>query len=237
MEAAHALLDELKAEPRPETLAVAKAQVDSTAAALKTAQDTADKQERSFATDPKSVSKDALDTARNAAKTAEANLAVEQRQYDLTKAGAWTYDVQNQERQFTALTKSYLAGKALLDKYTVKAPVDGVVLSIAASAGSYVSPQGAYGTYTEGYSPLVVMGAPQTTLEVRAYVDEILVHRLPDAAKMKAEMFVQGTDIHLPLDLRTHSALRLAQDRTVGRARRARRCARPAGNLPLQQAH
>ena len=48
--------------------------------------------------------------------------------------------------------------QALLDKYTIRAPVDGVVLSINGRVGSYISPQGAYNTYTQGFDPILVMG-------------------------------------------------------------------------------
>ncbi|MGA2343389.1 MAG: HlyD family efflux transporter periplasmic adaptor subunit, partial [Steroidobacteraceae bacterium] len=120
-------------------------------------------------------------------------------QYELTKAGAWVYDIQNQQRQYTALSKAYAASAALLAKYTIRAPSDGVVLSVQTGVGSYVSPQGAYDSYTQGYDPLIVMAAPQQHLQVRAYVDEILVHRLPAPEKMKAEMYIRGTDTHLPL--------------------------------------
>ncbi len=98
-EAAKALLEELKAEPRKETLDVAAAQVVSAEATLKTAQDTLQKDQTAYQMDPRSVSKDALDSAANAVAVANANLDVARRQYDLTKAGAWTYDIQNQERQ------------------------------------------------------------------------------------------------------------------------------------------
>jgi HlyD family secretion protein len=43
------------------------------------------------------------------------------------------------------------------------------------------------------------MGLPQSHLQVRAYIDEILVHELPDPSKMKAEMFIRGTNDHVPL--------------------------------------
>jgi HlyD family secretion protein len=62
-----------------------------------------------------------------------------------------------------------------------------------------VSTQGAYNSYTQGFDPLITMGRQQNHLQVRTYVDEILIHRLPDPKKMKAEMFIRGTDIHLPL--------------------------------------
>jgi HlyD family secretion protein len=198
-EAAAAMLRELKAQPRRESLAVARAQVENAKATLKSAQDPLAKQANSYDIDPRSISEDALDNARNAARIAATNLEVVQKQYELTKAGAWTYDVQNQERTYTALWKSYLSSAALLAKYTLCAPADGVVLAVRSSVGSYVSAQGAYDSYTQGFGPLLVMGHTQTHLQVRAYVDEILVHELPDPSRIKAEMFIRGTTDHLPL--------------------------------------
>jgi HlyD family secretion protein len=165
MEAARSLLDELKAEPRPEALDVAQAQVENARAGLKNAQDQLDKDERSYKLDPRSVSLDTLDNARNADNMAATNLKVAQKQYDLTKAGAWSYDIANQQNQYEALAKATAAAEALLAKYTLRAPSDGVVLSLQAAVGTYVAPQGAYETYTQAYDPLIVMGAPQTTLQ------------------------------------------------------------------------
>jgi HlyD family secretion protein len=88
-EAALALLQEFKAQPRSEVLAVAKAQVDLAAAGLKSASDQYEKQRKSYEMDPKSVIKDVLDNAENAFKVAKANLEVVTKQYELTKAGAW----------------------------------------------------------------------------------------------------------------------------------------------------
>jgi HlyD family secretion protein len=199
-EAALALLEELKAQPRAENVAVAKAQVEFASASLKSAQDQWSKQRRSYELDPKSVSQDTLDNAANAVNVAQANLAVVRRQYELIQAGAWSYDIRNQEKQYNALSKAFMAANALLAKYTIKAPVDGVVLSIKAAVGSYISPQGAYGTYTEGFNPIVVMGSSQSYLGVRCYIDEILIHRLPQASHMHAHMFIRGTNISMPLE-------------------------------------
>lgn len=198
-EAAAATLRELKAEPRPENLAVVSAQVDNARAALKSATDQYAKLQHSYDMDSKSISEDALDNARNAAQVAATNLEVVQKQYALTKAGAWTYDVENAERTYTALLKASASSAALLSKYTLRAPADGVVLAVQSSVGSYVSPQGAYDSYTQGFNPLIVMGLPQGHLQVRAYIDEILVHELPSAHMMRAEMFIRGTQDHLPL--------------------------------------
>jgi HlyD family secretion protein len=199
-DAALTLLQELKAQPRKEALDVARAQVTLALANLRTSQDQVEKLRRSYEIDSKSVSRDTLDTAENALKVAKANLEVAERQYDLTRAGAWIYDIRNQEKQHTAAAKAYASANNLLEKYTLRAPVDGIVLSINGAVGSYVSPQGAYDTYTQGMAPIVTMGAVGEYLGVRCYIDEILLHRLPDAEHIKAQMFVRGTDIRIPLE-------------------------------------
>lgn len=199
-QAAQTLLEQLKAEPRKEALEVVEAQVKSAQANLKTAQDALEKQRAAYEINPKSVSKDAIDSATNADAVAEANLQVAQRQYELTKAGAWIYDIRSQERQYSALRNSYLSSRALLSKYTLRAPTDGVVLPINTTVGSYVSPQGVYDTYTQGSAPVLVLGTPQTSLHVRCFVDEILVPRLPPPAKMKAQMSIRGSNVRAQLE-------------------------------------
>lgn len=196
---ASALLQELKAQPRKETLDVAAAQVENAKATLKSAEDSLAKLEHSYQAETRSVSLDALDNARNAEKVAASALDVVRRQYELTRAGAWIYDIQNQAAQTEALAKASAASDALLAKYTIRAPADGTVLAVQASVGSYVSAQGAYGSYTQGYGPLIVMGTPGERLAVRAFVDEILVHRLPAGKTMQATLFVRGTDVKIPL--------------------------------------
>ncbi|MGA8223597.1 MAG: biotin/lipoyl-binding protein [Candidatus Acidiferrales bacterium] len=199
-EAAHAMLEELKAEPRKENLDITEAQVVSAQAALKTADDELSKQRTAYELDPRSVSKDALDGAINAAAVAEANLEVARKQRDLTKAGAWIFDIRNQERQYNALEKAYLASSALLSKYTLKAPTDGVVLSINSIVGNYVSPQGGFESYSQQMDPVLVLGTPQTSLHVRCYVDEILVPRLPPPSKIKAQMSIRGSNVKVALN-------------------------------------
>lgn len=198
-QAALTLLDELRAQPRKENLDVAKAQVDAVQASLKTAQDALLKQASAYELNPKSISKEALDSASNAMAVARANLGVAQRQYDLIKAGAWSYDISNQEKVADALEKAWSASSALLEKYTLRAPRDAVVMAINPAVGSFVSTQGGYETYTRGAAPVLVLGSPQAYLSVRAYVDEILVPHLPDPSKIKAEMSVRGSDVKVAL--------------------------------------
>jgi len=199
-DAAQTVVDELRAQPRPENLEIARAQVEVATATLRSATDAYEKQKRSYDIAPESISKDALDTAANQARVARANLELATRQLDLTKAGAWVYDLRTQERQHDALAKAYAASSALLSKYEIKAPMDGVVLSIHTTVGSYVSPQGVYDTYTQGSTPVVVMGTSTDVLGVRCYIDEILIPRLPSASKMQAEMTIRGTSTKVPLE-------------------------------------
>lgn len=190
--AALALLEELKAMPRKEVLDVSISQLKSAQASLKNAQDQLEKLYKSYKLNPKSVSKNDLDNAINAVKIAKANLDVAQKQYDLVKAGAWIYDITNQEDQYKATVQTYWSDRALLDKFVIKAANDGVVFRMTADVGSYVSPQGVYDTYTQGMNPIIVMGVVEPYLAVRCYVDEILVPRLPKPESLEAKMMIRG---------------------------------------------
>ena len=179
---------------------VQRANTELAEANLKAARDQYDKRRASYDIDPKSISKDVLDTAADAVTQAAAALDVARTQYELTKAGAWSYDIVNQQKQYEALQQSYKSAVALLQYYSIKAPADGVVLAVNTTPGSYVSSQGAYNPYTELFDPIVLMGAPQDHLAVRCYVDEILVSRLPSSWHIRAQMSVRGSDVKVPLE-------------------------------------
>jgi HlyD family secretion protein len=199
-QAARSLLDELRAQPRKEALDVAKAQVDAAQASLKTAHDELLKQRAAYELNPKSISKDALDSAANAAAVGKANLDVAQKQYDLTKAGAWVYDIDNQEKQYNALLRAHASSSALLAKYTLHAPRDGVVMAVNVTPGSFVSNQGAYDQYTQGMAPVLALGGPPAWLNVRCYVDEILIPRVPPPSRIKAQLSVRGSGVKIPME-------------------------------------
>jgi HlyD family secretion protein len=155
------------------TTASAKASIAVAEASLANVQAQYEKLKASWNLDPRSVSKDALDTAGNAVRSATANLELVRKQYD--------------------------AANALLGKYTLAAREDGTVLAINTSVGSYISSQGGYNSYTGGYVPVIVMGNPDNSLQVRCYVDEILIQRLPTPERMSASMSIRGTTIKIPL--------------------------------------
>lgn len=193
-EAAQSLLQQLRAQPRPETLAIAKAQLTQAEANVQAARDSFDKRQRTFEADPRAISRDVLDGARHALAQAEAGREVAARQLAQTQAGAWQYDIASQDKQAQAQNQAYQAARAQLAKYTLRAPVDGVVLGVNAARGGTAGSNGAYNPYTQGYDPVVVMSGPQDTLAVRCFVDEILVSRLPKPEQIRAEMSIRGTE-------------------------------------------
>ena len=146
---------------------IPKANLDLAQANFKTAQDQYEKRLVLYKLDPDSISKDALDTAKDS--------------MDQTSA-------------------AMNSAAVLLKKYSITAPADGVVLAINTARGSYVSSQGAYDTYTQGYQPVLVMSATRGKLAVRCYIDEILVSRLPPPEHIRAQMSLRGTDIKVPLE-------------------------------------
>ena len=225
------------AQPRKENLEVARAQVDMATASLKSAEDQMAKQQRSFELAPESVSRDALDNAVNAYKVAKANLDVVTRQYELTKAGAWVYDIKNQERQHEALVQ----GPRRLERAARQVHHQGArrrrgplgaggggQLRLAAGRLRHLHP----GLRSRSSS----WATPTAHLDVRCYVDEILIPRLPPAAQ-DARADVHPRHRHQdPARVRARAALRLAQDPALQPAAGEGRPARAAGHLPLRSA-
>ncbi|NTV02000.1 MAG: biotin/lipoyl-binding protein [Chlorobiaceae bacterium] len=151
----------------------AKAQVEVASASLATVEAQYEKLKASWDLDQRSVSRDALDTSANAVKAARAGLELARKQSK--------------------------ASEALLSKYLIRAVADGTILSVNTSAGSYISSQGSYSTYSSGFAPVIVMGSLNGDLAVRCYVDEILIQRLPEPSKMHARMSIRGTSVTVPL--------------------------------------
>lgn len=121
----------------------------------------------SYELNPKSVSRNDLDNAINAVEIAEESVSVARAQY--------------------------LSDKALLDKFTIYSPIDGTVLRIVPAIGDYSAVGvGTWDTYTQSFLPPIQLGVISTNLQVRAYVDEILVPHLPMAEKLEATLFVRG---------------------------------------------
>lgn len=197
--AAQAQLLELQAQPRPETLAVVIAQAEAARATERTAHDSFLKIEAAYQADAGSVSRDSLDSARNTWLAAQAATAVAERQLALTRAGAWKYDIDNQREQAEATRRAAESAHALLSKYVLRAGAPGKVLQINAGVGASVTPTGVLDQYTGGMDPVIVLGTAGSNLQVRCYVDEILIAKLPDLSHLKATMVVRGSDERVAL--------------------------------------
>jgi len=142
------------------------AQVKYAGATLVNLEEQLQKIQKSYELDHESVSKNSLDNAINAVKIQKENVCVAKAQYK--------------------------SDKALWDKYIVRAPVDGMILRIGIALGDYASPQGRYDTYTQAMLPVVEMGIVTPYLEVRCFLDEILVPSLPNPSRLEATLFVRG---------------------------------------------
>ena len=153
----------------------AKAQIAVARASLKTAEDAYQKQKAAADIDPRAVSKDALDGARDAVGLAKANLDVSQKQYE--------------------------TAASLLAKYHIHALSAGKVISINTALGSYISAQGVYDTYTQQNQPIMVIGASGDALAVRCYIDEVLLQKLPSMSDIDAYMFIRGSNTKVPLKI------------------------------------
>lgn len=136
----------------------------------------------------------------------QANLRNVQQQYDklshaqrLLKASVSRNDVDNAfnavkiaEQSVQVAKAAYASDRALLEKYTVVAPVAGRVMRVVPAVGDYVSPDGAYNTYAQTYTPAILMETDSEYLQVRCFLDEILIPNLPEVANIKATLFVRG---------------------------------------------
>jgi HlyD family secretion protein len=199
-QAAKTALEQLQKQPRPEVLEVSRAQVDAAQASYDQASDQYQKRKRAVDIDKRSLSQDVVDTSLDAMKIAQRNLELARKQYELTKAGAWTYDIEAQESTYRAALRQYESANALLEKYTLRATVDGSILRISAAVGSYVSPSGTYDAYTQGTVPVLAMGRGVDQLAVRVFVDEILLQQLADPGHLVGQMQLRGTQITVPLE-------------------------------------
>lgn len=115
---------------------------------------------------PRSVSRNDVDQAKNAVIAARKNVA--------------------------AASKQYLADRALLEKFTVKSPDKVKVLRISTAVGDYIAPRGGYNSYNNTLQPPVQLALFNPSLVVRCYLNEILVPSLPKTRPLEATLFVRG---------------------------------------------
>jgi len=132
---------------------------------------------------------------------AKANLDVVSRQFELTRAGAWTYEFRIKGGRWMRSPRHGPPSTALLAK--TRFARRRMVWSFRFSClGSYVSSQVLMGTYTQGLGPSSY-GHWQSSgyMSVRCYGDRILDSKLPSAEKMDGDDVDSRYDDDDPLDL------------------------------------
>jgi multidrug efflux pump subunit AcrA (membrane-fusion protein) len=167
-----ATLDQMLAQPRPETIPPLEAQVAQTEAVAANWSAQVARLENAY-TNGMAVSFDQLDQARwqqtaavKAAELAKANLA-------LQKAGAWTCDIAVQRANLEQAEAAIRQTDLLIDQCYVRAPSDGRVLQVNIREGEYAGTLSSSGPVTDPTqtTPLMIFG-DISTLHVRVQVDE-----------------------------------------------------------------
>lgn len=114
--------------------------------------------------DQRAVSQDELSKKHYEMKQAEA--VYEKNKADLNRvlAGAWSYDIKNEEAQYQSLNSKIKQMKIQINRATVVAPRDGEVLKVSIREGEFVS--------TNSDIPPLILGS-NNKLQVRVDIDEI----------------------------------------------------------------
>src|SRR5205814_4789170 len=104
-------------------------------------------------TDHRAIREEEFSQRTQTVQTGEAALAQAQAELDKLLAGAWKQDIVVADRELAQARASVERTEADIDRLTVRAPIDGVILKLNARAGEYA----AAGQVPE---PLIVMGSP-----------------------------------------------------------------------------
>lgn len=136
------------------------------------------------------VSKEEISLRRFALQAAESRYNEAQAQLSLLQAGAWSQDIDVATAELAVAEAQLQAVRTDIDRLTVRAPVNGVVLKVNIRPGEY-APSGQVET------PLVIMG-DTSELQVRVDVDESDVWRI--SPNTEAVAFVRGNaQLRVPL--------------------------------------
>jgi len=188
LDVAQAQLEKLLRAPRPEEVPVAEARV---AEAEQTLAD-ASVQQRLIesVTDRRAVREEDLQRRRIATKAAEARLRQAQADLALLRAGAWAQDISIARAQVALAEREVQRLRTDVDRLTVTAPMDGLILQSNIRVGEYAQS----GPLAK---PLMVFGSV-SVLNVRTDVDEHEAWKVrPNAAACATVRGSSGTRIPL----------------------------------------
>jgi len=173
---AQAELERLRRAPRPEALPPLQARVAEATQRLADAQVQFELLES--VEDPRAVRREDRLRRGIGVKMAQAALAAARADLALVEAGSWEADLAVAESA-VALARARLAAVVVaIERLTVRAPRDGLVLRVDVRVGEFAEP-------SRGDTPLLTFGDDQT-LHVRAEIDEYEAHRLMPSATAQA---------------------------------------------------
>lgn len=178
LESAQARFAKLDQAPRPEEIPPAQAKVDEARALLADAKVQVDLIES--VTDKRAVREEDVKRRRLNFEAAKARLAEAENELALIKAGTWSADLKIARADVDQAEAAVRQDDINIDRLTVRAPVDGVILQNKVRLGQYAQT----GPLSE---PLMVFGAGKG-FHVRASVDENDAWRVQAGAPAMARL-------------------------------------------------
>jgi len=161
LEAARAQLHKLEAAPRPEDLPPLEAAVEEARARLNDAETSLGRTQKLYNRSAATTSD--LEKDRFAYQAAKAALARAQAELARTRKGAWREDVEIAKVAVKLAQSELESCKLLLDRHTVRAPIEGDVLQLNLRPGQFAA--------TTWNEPMIVLG-DVNRLHVRVDIDE-----------------------------------------------------------------
>jgi multidrug efflux pump subunit AcrA (membrane-fusion protein) len=177
--AAEARLERLRAMPRIEDVPIAQARVNQAQADVNEAH-TLYEMWKNIA-DRSAVSPEELSQRQYKFEAAQGALEQAKAELEKLRAGAWKPDIAVAEQELAQARAAVARTQADVERLTVRAPIDGLILKLNARAGEY-APAGGAGQLPE---PLVVMGSPPPW-NVRVDINEEEAGKVVPAARAVA---------------------------------------------------
>jgi multidrug resistance efflux pump len=180
---AEAQLAKLEAMPRPEELPASEARVREAQANLADQEDQYNRTQRLYGS--RAVGEEDLVRRRQAFRMAREQLARNQAEYDLLRAGAWEPDKAVARANVDQARAQVEQTRIELERLVVQAPVDGEVLQVNVRPGEFVG--------APPNQPLIVLGNVGQ-LHVRVDIDENDIPRFRPG--MPARAMLRGSPRH-----------------------------------------
>ncbi len=185
---AQSQLEKLQRLPRPEDIPPAEARVQEAQANFRDAKIQLELIES--VSDRRAIREEDLQRRRQAAKAAEAKLEEAKAALSLLKAGAWQRDLEIARAQVVLAESQVKRVITNIERLTMRAPVDGIVLQSSVRLGQYAET----GSLT---TPLMLLGSV-SPLHVRVDVDEHDAWRVRKGAQAVASPRGNGS-LRIPL--------------------------------------